>query len=210
MDEIQKKMKVSVVSAAEEILGYQSKYNPREWFDRKCQEATEVKNKKYVEFIETAIRKRQEAYKEARRIVSKICRKKKWKFLNNQLLQMEEDFKSNNTKQVYKQEKCLKEGYKPRTALVRKNKREIISERNDILNVWKEYFQQLLKPNQNIDPDNSNIHRNRPVGEERDIEPPTVEEVEEVMESTRPNKALGADGIPITLLRAGEEYLLTL
>jgi alpha-D-ribose 1-methylphosphonate 5-triphosphate diphosphatase PhnM len=83
MDEIQKKMKVSIVSAAEEILGYQSKYNPREWFDRKCQDATEIKNKKYVEFIETATRKRQEAYKEARSIAGKICRKKKWEFLNN-------------------------------------------------------------------------------------------------------------------------------
>jgi hypothetical protein len=41
---------------------------------------------------------------------------------------MEEDFKSNNTKQIYKQEKRLKEGYKPRTALVRNNKRELISE----------------------------------------------------------------------------------
>jgi hypothetical protein len=76
--------------------------------------------------------------------------------------------------------------------------------------VWKEYFQQLLNPNHNIDPDNSNIHRNRPVGEERETEPPTVEEVQEVMESKMPNKALEADGIPITLLRAGEEYLLPL
>jgi len=56
---------------------------------------------------------------------------------------------------------------------------------NYILNVVKEYFQQLLDSNQNIDSDSSNTHRNRSEEEKCEMEPPNLEEVQEYIESQK-------------------------
>jgi hypothetical protein len=121
---------------------------------------------------------------------------------------MEEDFKTDNIKQAYMQVKFQQEGHKSRTDFVRNNNEEIISEINDILNALKEYSQQLLDPNQNIDSDNSNTHRNRSDGKECEMESATLGEVQEYMESQRLNKAPGGAVIASKLLKAGGRELL--
>ena len=65
-----------------------------------------------MKYMERPTRARNEAYKEARRKADKICRKKKWAFLNEQLLQLEEDFKNNKTKNAFGRIKYMKEGFK--------------------------------------------------------------------------------------------------
>jgi len=61
-----------------------------------------------VEYIERATINRQRAYKEAKNITNKICRRNKREFFKNQLLQMEVDFKTGNTEQAYMQARTLK------------------------------------------------------------------------------------------------------
>ncbi|PNF24941.1 hypothetical protein B7P43_G09156 [Cryptotermes secundus] len=90
--------KTAVITEAEKTLGYQEKRDNREWFDEECRESINLKIKKYMEYMGRPTRARNEAYKEERRKADKICRKKKWAFVNEQLLQMEEDFKNNKTK----------------------------------------------------------------------------------------------------------------
>jgi hypothetical protein len=57
-----------------------------------------------------------------------------------------------------------------------------------ILNVLKEYFQELLDSNQNIGSDTSNTHRKRSEGEKCEMELPNLEEVQEYMESQKIKK----------------------
>ncbi|PNF35639.1 hypothetical protein B7P43_G18286 [Cryptotermes secundus] len=82
--------KTAIITEAERTLGYQEKQDNREWFDEECRESINLKNKKYME---RPTRARNEAYNEGRRKAGKICRKKKQAFLNEQLVQMEEDLK---------------------------------------------------------------------------------------------------------------------
>ena len=91
------KFKEVIITTAEEAIGYQKKKDNREWFDQECQEAVDLKNKRYAEYVERSTRTREEGYKEARRRADKICRTKKRAFLNQQIQQIEEDFKINNT-----------------------------------------------------------------------------------------------------------------
>jgi hypothetical protein len=77
--------------------------------------------------------------KEARRKADKIGRKKKRAFLNEQLLQMEEDFKNNKTKNAFGRIKNLKEGFKPKTESIRDKKGILLINRTtEIMNFWKE------------------------------------------------------------------------
>ncbi|PNF42868.1 hypothetical protein B7P43_G13088 [Cryptotermes secundus] len=106
--------KTAIITEAERTLGYQETQDNREWFNEECRESINLKNKKYME---RPTRARNEVYKEARRKADKICRKKKQAFLNEQLLQMEEDFKNNKTKNAFGRIKYMK-GFKPKTEFI--------------------------------------------------------------------------------------------
>ncbi|PNF40504.1 hypothetical protein B7P43_G08157 [Cryptotermes secundus] len=133
--------KIAIITEAERTLGYQEKQDNREWFDEECRESINLKNKKYME---RPTRARNEAYKVARRKADKICRKKKRAFLNEQLLQMEEDLKNNKTKNAFGRIKYMKEGFKPKTEFIRDKKGLLINNKTEIMNIWKECFEQLL------------------------------------------------------------------
>jgi hypothetical protein len=60
-----------------------------------------------------------------------------------------------------------------------------------------------LDSNQNIDLDNSNTHMNTSEGEECEREQPTLQEVQEYMESQKLKKTPGGVIIPTKLLKAG-------
>ncbi|PNF30664.1 hypothetical protein B7P43_G06158 [Cryptotermes secundus] len=88
--------KAAIITEADGILGCQEKQDNTEWFDEECGESINLKNKKYMEYMERPSRARNEAYKEARKKAHK-----KRAFLNEQLLQMEEDFKNNKTRNAF-------------------------------------------------------------------------------------------------------------
>ncbi|PNF21426.1 hypothetical protein B7P43_G14102 [Cryptotermes secundus] len=203
-------LKAAIITEAKRTVGYQEKQDNREWFDEECRESINLKNKKYME---RPTRARTEAYKEARRKADKICRKKKRAFLNEQLLQMEEDFKNNKTRNVFGRMKYMKEGFKPKTEFIRDRNVLLINNKTENMNTWKEYFEQLLNQNQNMEDNGENEEENTDEGEgeeEEIIEPPTEEEVEEVLKEQKLNKAPGGDDIPAELWKAGgQEGVIT-
>ncbi|PNF20714.1 hypothetical protein B7P43_G17652 [Cryptotermes secundus] len=80
------------------------------------------------------------------------------------------------------------------------------------MNTWKEYFEQLLNQNQNMEDNEDNEEENTDDGEgeeEEIIEPPTKEEVEEALKEQKLNEAPGGDNIPAELLKAGGQAGIT-
>ena len=209
------KFKTDITKAAEEVIGFQGKRDKREWFDEECQEAINYKNKRYEEYIGRPTRIREEAYKDARRDADKICRRKKRVFLNNQLIQMEEDFKNNNSKKAFSQIKFLKNGFNPRTELIRDPNGNITGNKTNIMNIWKLYFEQILNPHKNFNLDlGNNVNYENEImesGEEDGLEVPSIEEIEESLEGMRNGRAPGDDGITVEMMKAGgKEVILKL
>ncbi|PNF20430.1 hypothetical protein B7P43_G08115 [Cryptotermes secundus] len=96
----------------------------------------------------------------------------------------------------------MKKGFKPKTAFIREKKGLLINNKTEL----KEYFEQLLNQNQNMEHNEDNEEENADDGEgeeEEIIEPPTKEEVEEAVKEQKLNKAPGGDNIPAELLKAG-------
>lgn len=89
-------------------------------------------------------RGRKEEFNKARREADKTCRKKKRAYENEQRRQMGEQFKINsNNREAYRYVRKIREGYKLRTNLCRRNDEQI----GDITNIkqnWRNYFQELL------------------------------------------------------------------
>jgi hypothetical protein len=57
-------LKTAIITEAERTLGYQEKQDKIEWFDEKYKQSINIKNKKYLEYIERPTRARNEVYKE--------------------------------------------------------------------------------------------------------------------------------------------------
>lgn len=117
-----------------------------DWFGADCKTALKEKEKAYKKYIHIPTRTKWNRYSELRRITSKMCRRKKWAQCNKQLLDMEVEFKYNNSRSAYRYVKNLRERYKPRTDFCKDKNEQILGERSEIRAT--SYFEELLNSNQ--------------------------------------------------------------
>ena len=80
--------------AAKETIGFTQKVKRNHWFDEECEEVTVKKNKAYKEKLQRkSTRAAREKYQQARRNEKRIHRKKKRKYMGEQI-KMIEDYQS--------------------------------------------------------------------------------------------------------------------
>jgi hypothetical protein len=134
--------------------------------------------------------------------VSRHFRNKKREYLKDKINELESNSKNKNVRDLYGGIKEFKEGYQPRTNLVKEEGVDLLVEPHKILNRWKNYFCQLL-----------NIHR---AGAVRQTEMRTAQpfvpksgapEVEVAIGKLKWYKYPGVDQIPAELIQAGGETL---
>jgi hypothetical protein len=118
--------------------------------------------------------------------------------MNDQLLLMESSFIENRTKQASREGKFYKEGIDVCKGI----QGRIISDNTAIKCRWKKYFQQILRLK-------VNIHHNSQDALQTDdriqVEPPTLNEIKEAVRVHKSSKAPGKEGIPMGLLKQGDE-----
>jgi hypothetical protein len=72
---------MQILETANNILGPEPTKERREWFDEECKAAIEDRNKTQ-EYLARPTRQKQDIYKEKRREIDKLCRRKKRAALN--------------------------------------------------------------------------------------------------------------------------------
>jgi recombinational DNA repair ATPase RecF len=102
-------LKTQILETANDILGLEPTQDRREWFDEGCKATKEERNKTYQEYLGRPTLQKQEIYKQKRRDANKLCWRKKRAVLNNHFLQMDKDFKKNNTSDAFICVKSFKE-----------------------------------------------------------------------------------------------------
>jgi endonuclease/exonuclease/phosphatase family metal-dependent hydrolase/ribosomal protein S28E/S33 len=205
VEELWSRIKNDIKSVAEEVIGLKSRRKRNDWRDDECKDATRKKNEAYIQYTERTTRAKKEAYKELRRFANKTNRRKKRKYLNDELREMDENFKQNNTRAAYAVVKQLKAGFQPTTSLCKDTNGNIISDAEEIKSRWKQYFQELLNPSGPTERHTSNNLTDRTADEEPTSSPPTLEEVKSALGNQKNNKAPGVDNIPAELLKWGGE-----
>jgi len=75
-----------------------------------------------------------------------------------------------------------------------------LTESADILERWREYYETLQNTNTDDDTYNMEPGSTEPV--------PTVEKVKKAFKSTNSGKTAGPDGIPIELVKLGEDFVV--
>lgn len=100
-----------------------------------------------MQYLEKPTRAKRWEYKRARRGAKRIIRSKKRKYLNAIILRMEQDFKKNKSREVYKAVNLFKKRYIPRSYICKDKDGAVVAGRERVLNRWREYFSLLLNPN---------------------------------------------------------------
>lgn len=152
-----------------------------------------------------------EQYRNKRREEKYIHRKKKRKFENDRLLEIELCREYKETKTFYKFVNNERKSFKPRTNLCRDPRGNILTSKDEILNRWSNHFSSLLNGNNtnvvnqgilmgNINGNNtSSSDVNNRLETDNDL--PTMEEINESIKQLKNNKAPGDDGIQAELLK---------
>ena len=94
-----------------------------------------------------------------------------------------------------------------KTAPLKSTSGEIITDRSKQMERWAEHYQELYSRETTVTDRAIENTPSLPVMEELD-RPPTVEELSKAIDSLANNKALGKDGIPAEIIKAGKKSCL--
>jgi hypothetical protein len=112
--------------------------------------------------------------------------------------------KGKNTRDLCRAIKEFKGGFQPRNNLVKDENEDLLSDSQNILNRWKNYFSQLLNVHDVSDIRQIGVHTAETL-----VPGPSRLEVEIAVVKLKRYKSPGSDQIPAELIQAGGETLLT-
>lgn len=153
----------------------------------------------YKDYIQRRTRAKWDRYSELRKLATKICRCKK-RTCNEQILDIEKEFRSNTPRGAYEFINNIRKGYKPRTELCKDKDGGILGEKAKIKSRWVTYFEELLNRGEDAR-ENSDQTEPTEGEEEEPIPPPTLDEVKAIRQMKN-NKAPGIDGISAEIIKS--------
>lgn len=116
---------------------------------------------------------------------------------------METDYTRGKIKDFYAGVKRIKEGFKPKLCICTNKEGEVVTDENQVLRRWTEYFQELLNPEDTIVENNEDIqtHENNNVNDKK-MKKSTYTEVikKNAIKKQKNGKAPGKDNITVELI----------
>ena len=191
-----------------EIIKIQEKSPRKEWWDDDCKEEIQEKNKAREKAMQIKTRATYEAYNQKRKEANKTCRNKKKSWMNNRINQLEDNFKKNDTRKFFKDVQNMKRQETGIPSICKDDKGNILAQQTKVLERWKEYFENIA---QTKDAESmlklSDLETNEIGKEIQELEPPTQNEINYIIQHLKPNKAAGSDNISPELIKHGGRTL---
>lgn len=188
--------------AAEEVLGTATARNIAGYFDEECLDAVKQKKDARIAMQQRNTRGNVSKYNRKSIQAYRLLRKKKREHLNKEIENLEELSRGGNVRDFYKSVKTMRKGFQAKSMKILNDQGELLSDKNLIVQRWKEYFQNLLNRPQ-IAQTETQIYQ----GADPEILAPSYEEVVEAIFKQKNCKAPGEDNIPSELIKAAGQDL---
>jgi hypothetical protein len=133
-----------------------------------------------------------------------ISGKKKKEHLKDKINELATNSKNKNIRNLYRGMNEFKRGYQPRNNLVKDENGDLLADSHSILNRWKNYFSQSLNVHNVSDVRQIEVHTAEPL-----VPGPSRLEDEIAIAKLKQYKSPGSDQIPVELIQAGGEILLS-
>jgi hypothetical protein len=138
-------IKTAITETASEIFQIQGKPTRNEWWDDDCRPAIREKNNARIKALQSKTTESQEDYREKSKMANKIYRNKKKKWFNDKIMQIEENRKKNEMRKFFEGIKNTRQQGINTPISVKGYDGNIISQIEQVLNRWREYFCETLK-----------------------------------------------------------------
>lgn len=202
--------KNTILQIATKICGSSKKINYRKqtsWWTNDIKRQIKIKKKSWTTYLSNRTTNNYEQYKNERKRVKQLvseAKKKQWIEFGEK---METDSKGNQ-KLFYKTLKSLRKEKTPDVTNIKNKNGEMLTEDDEVMNRWREYFQDLLEGQQHIEEE---IIYDNTIPEEGEIEYITLQEVQEVIKELKNGKAPGKDRLTTEMFKnLGEKGLVIL
>jgi hypothetical protein len=129
-------------------------------------------------------------------------RNKKRKSLKEKINELEINNKNKNIRDFYRDISEFKEGYQPRINIIKDENGNLIADPQNVLNRWKNFFNQMVNALGVHDVRQMDIHTAEPL-----VPEPSLVEVEIAIGKLKSYEFPGTDNIPAELIKAGGETL---
>lgn len=196
------KTEKSVKRIAEEVLGFQGKRLINKRFNEKCKFAMlERDNARTIVLRDPSeANKRDLALKQ--RKTKQIIRKNKRMWKKARIKTIENSYK-NNTKLFFEKANEIKNGFKPRSTIIKDDEGTLITNKEEVTKEFKKDFEEMLNVSTRTETSDDNV-----VIVEQYLEEPSSEEVKMAVEMLKEGKAPGKDSIMPELLKKGESTII--
>lgn len=191
-----RELRIQITKAAEKTLGL-AKNKKKTWWNEECEEALQQRAQKWRTWRCSKKEEHLEEFREQRKQTSKIIRKIKRTFEKSQLIEIQENFTKNNTRNFYQTFKHVLKGYQAPSICFKDEDGKIGLNNKDNCEILAKHFDMLLNcPVPTVKLDFPAIPENI----EEDF-PPTELEIHEAIKTLKNNKASGEDYITAELLK---------
>jgi hypothetical protein len=137
-----------------------------------------------------------------RRETNRIFRNKKSEYLKGKINELETNNKNKNIRDLYRGINEFKKGCQPRINIIKDENGYLIADPQNVLNKWKNFFNQVLNVHGVHDVRQMDIHTAVPL-----VPEPSLVEVEIAIGKLKSCKSPDTDNIPDELIKAGCETL---
>ena len=200
IDTIANTINTAVTDTANEILG-KHRTVKKPWVINGvldlCDKRRELKKKSDTEGAKE--------YRAINQEVKKAMKKAKENWIDEQCQSIEDNLKKNNSKKAYQLVKDLTSTKKVRTSTIQNKDGKSLTEDQDILKRWTEYYSELY----NYTATGDSAVLQVPTATSNDNYPILREEVEAAVKSLKKGKSAGVDNIPGELVQAGGEAMIS-
>jgi hypothetical protein len=188
-----KSIKTVITETASEIFQIQGKPTRNEWWDDDCRQAIQEKTNARIKTLQSKTRASHEVYREKRKMANKMCRNKKKKWLNDKIMQIEENHRKNEKRKFLEGIKNTRKQGINTPILVKGSDGNIISQIEQVLNRWREYFCETLNLS---DSPVEQILIKEIINDNQEVDTLSYNEVGCIINNLKTNKAAGSDKIP--------------
>ncbi|CAG9840203.1 unnamed protein product [Diabrotica balteata] len=165
----------------------------KDWFDIECQKEIELRKSLRMEIITKETTETKNRYREQRQKVKRVLREKKRKRIDNKLKEIEENYRNKKIQNLCRGARNEKKGFQQNPIFVKNKAGNNIYGEAEIVERWKEYFDELLNGN------NKSNQRECMEAEARiehleDIEDnsPSKKQIEEIIKNPKNHKSPGS------------------
>ena len=168
------------------------------WFNQICEDALQRRKQAREDWLnDTQNEEKYTRYKMRQKEASNILRCEKRKHIQGIVRDAEQDYKSHKSRDLYRKIHTLSKEFKPNGKFLRNEDGTLITNKEDIVRRWADYFDQLLNCEEPHNPFHFE-HRDPNIVEYPE---PTIEEIMKQIKILKNNKAPGEDKITRELLK---------